>query len=283
MFRFSASTRRADLWEAARRRGPDVERILQCRDGGNIVAEGKKADVILANNVLAHVDGINAFVEGFAVLLKDDGIAKFEFPYLRDLIDSCAFDTIYHEHVFYYSLAALEPLFNRHGLHLERRGAHRHSRRLAPADGQQAGGEIAASKNSRPRRRRSGWGGSIIRSSAPGWRSSATPALPSHGTHRRWVPGRGLRGCRQGRDAAELGIGGETLAYAVDRNVHKVGKYMPGLKLIVRPAEALSPTSRITCSFSHGTSVRKSSSSSTPTRIRAGRLHSPRPGAGHRR
>ena len=83
-----------------------------------LVKQGNRASVMLANNVLAHVTDINNFVEGFAILLADDGIAEFEFPYARDMIEQCAFDTIYHEHVFYYSLTALEPLFGRHGLYL---------------------------------------------------------------------------------------------------------------------------------------------------------------------
>jgi len=80
--------------------------------------KGKKADVFLANNVLAHVANLNGFVAGIKTILKDDGVAVIESPYLLDLIDNCEFDTIYHQHLCYYSVAALQNLFNRHGLYL---------------------------------------------------------------------------------------------------------------------------------------------------------------------
>ena len=79
-------------------------------------AEGKAADVIHANNVLAHVPDLNGFVEGFRILLKNQGIVVIEAPYVKDMIDHCEFDTIYHEHLCYFSLTALNRLFQRHGL-----------------------------------------------------------------------------------------------------------------------------------------------------------------------
>jgi SAM-dependent methyltransferase len=81
-------------------------------------AEGRSADVFLANNVLAHVADLNGFVEGIATLLKDTGVAVIECPYLIDLIDHCEFDTIYHQHLCYFSVTALTHLFRRHGLTL---------------------------------------------------------------------------------------------------------------------------------------------------------------------
>lgn len=81
-----------------------------------LVNEGKQADVIHANNVLAHVANLNSFVAGIATLLKDDGVAVIESPYVKDLIDRVEFDTIYHEHLCYYSLTSLTNLFARHGL-----------------------------------------------------------------------------------------------------------------------------------------------------------------------
>ncbi len=81
-----------------------------------LAAEGKKADVIHGNNVLAHVADLNGVVAGIAALLKASGVAVIEVPYLRDLIDGVEFDTVYHEHLCYYSLTALQSLFNQHGL-----------------------------------------------------------------------------------------------------------------------------------------------------------------------
>lgn len=80
--------------------------------------EGKTADVFLANNVLAHVPDLNGFVEGISVVLKGEGMAVIEAPYVVDLIDNCEFDTIYHQHLCYFSATALDKLFRRHSLFL---------------------------------------------------------------------------------------------------------------------------------------------------------------------
>jgi SAM-dependent methyltransferase len=82
--------------------------------------QGVRADVVLGNNVLAHVADLNGFVHGVARLLKEDGVGVFECPYLVDLVEQREFDTIYHEHLCYYSVTALDALFSRHGLRLSR-------------------------------------------------------------------------------------------------------------------------------------------------------------------
>jgi SAM-dependent methyltransferase len=81
-------------------------------------AEGTQADVFLANNVLAHVPDLNGFVEGMRLLLNDTGVAVIEVPYVVDLVDHGEFDTIYHQHLCYFSVMALDKLFRRHGLFL---------------------------------------------------------------------------------------------------------------------------------------------------------------------
>lgn len=81
-------------------------------------SQGKVADVFLANNVLAHVPDLNGFVEGIRILLKDQGVAVIECPYVVDLVDHGEFDTIYHQHLCYFSVTALDKLFRRHGLYL---------------------------------------------------------------------------------------------------------------------------------------------------------------------
>ena len=81
-------------------------------------AEGRRADVIIANNVMAHVPDLNGFVEGIRILLKDDGVATIENPYVRDLIEHREFDTIYHEHFCYFSCTSVDALMRRHGLFL---------------------------------------------------------------------------------------------------------------------------------------------------------------------
>jgi SAM-dependent methyltransferase len=83
-----------------------------------LVAEGKRADVFLANNVLAHVPDLNGFVEGIHTILKEDGLAVIEVPYVVDLVDHVEFDTIYHQHLCYFSVTALDRLFRQHDLYL---------------------------------------------------------------------------------------------------------------------------------------------------------------------
>src|SRR5262249_38611391 len=77
---------------------------------------GRRADVVHAHNVLAHVADVNGFVAGLRILLKPGGVVVVEVPYVKDLLDRLEFDTIYHEHLFYFSVTALVPLFARHGL-----------------------------------------------------------------------------------------------------------------------------------------------------------------------
>jgi SAM-dependent methyltransferase len=82
--------------------------------------QGIKADLFLANNVLAHVPDLNGFVEGIRLILKDTGCAVIEAPYVRDMIDKLEFDTIYHQHLCYFSATALNALFRRHSLFLNK-------------------------------------------------------------------------------------------------------------------------------------------------------------------
>jgi len=81
-----------------------------------LVKRGQSADVIHAHNVLAHVAGLNGFVRGLRLVLKDEGVAIIEVPYVKDMIERCEFDTIYHEHLCYFSLTALDHLLRRSGL-----------------------------------------------------------------------------------------------------------------------------------------------------------------------
>jgi SAM-dependent methyltransferase len=84
-----------------------------------LVAAGCRADVFHAHNVLAHVADLNGFVRGIHTILKDNGIAIIEVPYVRDLVENVEFDTIYHEHLCYFSATALAHLFHRHDLCLQ--------------------------------------------------------------------------------------------------------------------------------------------------------------------
>jgi SAM-dependent methyltransferase len=102
---------------AARGRGIDVVQEFFGVDlADRLVAAGHSADLMVANNVLAHVPNINDFVAGFARLLKPDGVATFEFPHLMRLVDGNHFDTVYHEHFSYLSLTSATTVFARNGL-----------------------------------------------------------------------------------------------------------------------------------------------------------------------
>ena len=83
-----------------------------------LVAEGVQADLLVGNNVLAHVPDLNDFVRGLKILLKPDGVLTMEFPHLLRLIEQNQFDTIYHEHFSYFSFTTVEKVFARHGITL---------------------------------------------------------------------------------------------------------------------------------------------------------------------
>jgi len=97
---------------------PSVIKFFGIQTAKELVNEGKQADLLLGNNVLAHVPDINDFVGGMKLLLKPDGIITMEFPHLLRLIEQNQFDTIYHEHFSYLSFSTVEKIFAKHGLTL---------------------------------------------------------------------------------------------------------------------------------------------------------------------
>ncbi len=102
---------------AARMKGIEtLEEFFGVSLAKRLAEQGKPADLMVANNVLAHVPNINDFSAGFATLLKPDGVATFEFPHLMQLIDHIEFDTIYHEHFSYLSFTTVVRIFDRNGL-----------------------------------------------------------------------------------------------------------------------------------------------------------------------
>lgn len=102
---------------AARAKGIEiVEEFFGVRLAEKLAAEHKRADLMVANNVLAHVPDINDFVSGFAILLKPSGVVTFEFPHVLHLVSENQFDTIYHEHYSYLSLNTVKRIFEHNGL-----------------------------------------------------------------------------------------------------------------------------------------------------------------------
>lgn len=102
---------------AARGRGLEiVTEFFGTALAGRLQAQGRSADLMVANNVLAHVPDINDFVAGFTLLLKPHGVVTFEFPHLLRMVQECQFDTAYHEHYSYLSLTAVQRILSVHGL-----------------------------------------------------------------------------------------------------------------------------------------------------------------------
>jgi SAM-dependent methyltransferase len=109
----------ANTAKVAQDRGiPTVIRFFGTDTARDLAAQGKHADLLLGNNVLAHVPGLNDFVAGMKILLKPGGVITMEFPHLQRLVEENQFDTIYHEHFSYFSFVAVERVFAAHGLTL---------------------------------------------------------------------------------------------------------------------------------------------------------------------
>lgn len=115
---------------------PTLVEFFGVKIAKELAHQGRQADLIVANNVLAHVPQLNDFIAGIAVLLKPQGSVTVEFPHLLELIAQVEFDTIYHEHYSYFSLYAIEQAFERHGLRIfdvERLSTHGGSLRIFAA------------------------------------------------------------------------------------------------------------------------------------------------------
>jgi SAM-dependent methyltransferase len=210
-----------------------------------LAAEGCLADVIHANNVLAHVGDLNGVVEGFRLLLKSGGEVIIEVPYVKDMIDGIEFDTVYHEHLCYFSLTALERVFRGHGLvirDVERLPIHGGSLRVfasAAADHpepSQAVRELIAQEE--------GWG-----VDAPafyeGFAARVASLKQELCTLLAKLKGDGKSVAAYGASAKGstllnfFGIGAEDLEFVADRSTVKQGRYTPGTHLLIRPPEAL--------------------------------------------
>lgn len=221
---------------------PTLNTFFTLELAGKLVDEGRRADVIIANNVLAHVADTNGFVKGIAMLLRDDGQVVIEVPYLRDLIDHCEFDTVYHEHLCYFSLLALDKLFRSHGLSLndvERLAIHGGSLRLYVGKTAAATPAVTAMLEEekllgmdkhqyytdfsrqvlclRQELRR------LLMMLKARKKSIAAYGAAAKGTIL-------LNYIRAGRDVID---------FVVDRNVHKQGKYMPGVHIPIQAPETL--------------------------------------------
>jgi len=205
-------------------------------------SQGRQADLVLANNVVAHVADTNDFVAGLATVLKDKGMLVVEFPYVRDLIDHGEFDTIYHEHLCYFSVTSAEVLFRRHGLYLNdvrRISIHGGSLRLYFEKHEQRSPAVAELLREEVK---------LGIDSYEYYQSFATK-VHSFRDRARELVGRlksqGKRIAAYGAAAKAtillnyLGFNEGTLEYVVDKNVYKQGKYIPGVRLRIDPPQRI--------------------------------------------
>jgi len=216
--------------------GADLARKLR--------VQGTCVDVLHGNNVLAHVADLNGVVSGIREFLKDDGLAVIEVPYVKEMIDRCEFDTIYHEHLCYFSLTALDRLFRRHGLTIEsveRVAIHGGSLRLFIVP------------DAKAQRQPSVW---VLLEEEESWGVNRKQFYQDFGQRvdglrkklRALLCGLAQSGCRLAAyGAAAKGstllnycrIGPPTLEFVVDRSPHKQGRYMSGVRLPIYPTARL--------------------------------------------
>ncbi len=232
--------------QVAQGRGiPTVAEFFGDTLADQLVQEGRRADVVHANNVLAHVADLNGFVRGMALLLKDTGVAAIEVPYVRDLVDGAAFDTVYHEHLCYFSLTALETLFRRHGLvvqDVERLPIHGGSLRLfVGRSTRQTAAVQDILRDERVRGLDQVEYYQALSARAAIVRDRLRDLL--HELQRREARIAAYGAAAKGATLLNYcSLGPETIEYVVDRSEHKQGRFMPGTRLPIRAPEHLLDT-----------------------------------------
>jgi len=229
--------------EVARARGIDtISEFLDVELARRVVAERGHPALVVANNVVAHVPDLNGFVEALATLAANSGRVVIEVPYLRDLVDRVEFDTIYHEHVSYFSLTSLQAVLARQGLvvvQVDRIPVHGGSLRVhAAAEGVADRGVEALLAEE------AAWG---VRDSARFAEFAAAVATVRRQVHElvRGLVDSGARVAAYGAAAKGVvlantcDLDGELVDFVADRNRYKQGKLLPGVAIPVRSPEAL--------------------------------------------
>lgn len=234
--------------EAARAKGvPSRDLFFGARTAATLRDEGVAADLMVANNVLAHVPDINDFVAGFPLVLQPTGTITFEFPHLQHLIAEGQFDTIYHEHFSYLSLLALEPLFARHGLtvfDVERLPTHGGSLRVYvrhAADTRRLVSPAVEAVRQDERTARldrletyHAFAQKVVAAKCAVLRFLIEARAAGQRVVGYGAPAKGNTLLNY------LGVGPELIAFTVDRSPHKQGLYLPGTRIPIKdPNEIL--------------------------------------------
>jgi SAM-dependent methyltransferase len=233
---------------AEARRVPTLTEFFGEELAGRLAAEGRQADLIAANNVLAQVPDLNSFVAGIARLLKPAGVVTVEFPHLARLMEGNQFDTIYHEHFSYFSFGTARRIFARHGLELfdvEELGTHGGSLRIW---GRHAGAggpvgervaELAARETAAGLETPApyaGFGQRVVET-----KRKLLEFLTAVKAQGATIAGYGAPG--KGNTLLNYcGIRTDFLDYTVDRNPYKHGRYTPGTHIPIFPPERLAET-----------------------------------------
>jgi hypothetical protein len=213
-----------------------------------LVSEGIRADLMAANNVLAHVPDINDFAAGFAILLQPEGVVTFEFPHLLNLIRQNQFDTIYHEHFSYLSLLAVERILGDAGLRVfdvEQLPTHGGSLRVFAAHKGSSHSERPGVAKVRAMEAEAGLGSAAVYEAfSAAVRETKWSLLDLLIRLRR----EGARIVGYGAAAKgntllnSSGVGGDLIDYVVDRSPHKRGLFLPGTRLPVFAPEKIDET-----------------------------------------
>ena len=215
------------------------------RLAAELVAEGRKADLIAGNNVLAQVPDLNDFVAGMRILLKPEGVITLEFPHLQRLIEQNQFDTIYHEHFSYFSLVTIEEMARRHALKLidvEELGTHGGSLRVYLAHAQSARQPGPRVAEILERERRLGFCDLATYTSfdeqVRRTKRRLLSFLIAAKDEGKSICGYGAPG--KGNTLLNYcGIGPDFLDFTVDRNPYKHGRFTPGQHVPILPVEAI--------------------------------------------
>lgn len=208
-----------------------------------------QADLLVANNVLAHVPNLHDFIDGLKLALKPDGVITAEFPHLLKLIENTQFDTIYHEHIFYLSLSVVEKLFEQHGLRLfdvEELPTHGGSLRIyACHSGDDLPSNYPALGNLRRQEQEAGLttleGYTGFTNKVEECKRALCGMLTNLKQQGKRIAGFGAPA--KGNTLLNFcGIGSEVIDYTVDDNPHKQRKFLPGNRIPVYAPQMLSNT-----------------------------------------